>query len=155
MNLNRIMGNNRIVAKNRKANFDYTILENYQSGIVLNGCEIKSIRLGKVNFTDSYCFFENGELYIKNLYINEYDNSGYIKLEPNRDRKLLLTKRELKKLTEKIKVSGHSIVPVKLYINEHGYAKVDIALVKGKKTYDKSQSIKERDLKREFERSLK
>lgn len=155
MNLNRIMGNNRIVAKNRKANFDYTILENYQSGIVLNGCEIKSIRLGKVNFTDSYCFFDNGELYIKNLYINEYDNSGYIKLEPNRDRKLLLTKRELKKLTEKIKVSGHSIVPVKLYINEHGYAKVDIALVKGKKTYDKSQTIKERDLKREFERSLK
>jgi SsrA-binding protein len=149
------MGNNRIVAKNRKANFDYTILENYQSGIVLNGCEIKSIRLGKVNFTDSYCFFDNGELYIKNLYINEYDNSGYIKLEPNRDRKLLLTKRELKKLTEKIKVSGHSIVPVKLYINEHGYAKVDIALVKGKKTYDKSQTIKERDLKREFERSLK
>lgn len=155
MNLNRIMGNNRIVAKNRKANFDYTILENYQSGIVLNGCEIKSIRLGKVNFTDSYCFFEGGELYIKNLYINEYENSGYTQLEPNRDRKLLLTKRELKKLTEKVKVSGHSIVPVKLYINEHGYAKVDIALVKGKKTYDKSQAIKERDLKREFERSLK
>lgn len=140
----------KTIADNRKAKFNYFLLEEYQAGLVLKGCEIKSIRQGNVNMSDGYCTFENGELILKNVHISEYKDAGYTKVEPKRDRKLLLTKRELRKIEQKVKIKGNSIVPVKLYINDHNLAKMTISLAKGKKEYDKSQTIKERDLDREM-----
>ena len=147
----------KVVCENRKARFNYTLHDEYKSGIVLTGCEIKSIRKGDVNITsDTFCIFNNGELFIRNMYIKPYENSGYVKNdEPTRDRKLLLTRHELRKLEQKIKTKGMTIVPVKVIIDDRGLAKVIINLASGKKTYDKSQSIKERDLKRDMERNLK
>ena len=147
----------KVVCENKKARFNYTLHDEYKSGIVLTGCEIKSIRKGDVNITsDTFCLFNDGELFIRNMYIKPYENSGYVKDdEPNRDRKLLLTKKELKRLEQKIKTKGMTIVPVRLIIDDRGLAKVIISLASGKKSYDKSQTIKERDLKREMERSLK
>lgn len=136
--------------QNKKARFNYEFLEEYKAGIVLNGCEIKSIRMGNVNMGESYCIFNNGELFIKNMHITPYENAGYENLDPIRDRKLLLTKRELNKLNQKIKEKGLTIVPVKMFIDERGFAKLNIALAKGKHTYDKKQTIKERDIDRQM-----
>ena len=141
-----------IFIDNRKATFNYFLLEEFTAGIVLVGCEIKSIRNGAVNMSDSYCVFVGNELYVKNLHISPYKNSNftYKDYDPKRDRKLLLTKRELKKLQKDVNEKGVTIVPVKLFTNERGMVKMTIALAKGKHTYDKSQSIKERDLDREM-----
>lgn len=141
-----------ILIDNRKANYNYFIEEEFTAGIVLKGCEIKSIRNREVNMSDSYCTFTDGELFIKNLHISPYKNSGfaYQGYDPKRDRKLLLNKRELRKLNQNVKTKGYTIVPVNMFVNENGLVKLTIALAKGKHTYDKSQAIKERDLDREM-----
>ena len=143
---------NNILIDNRKANYNYFLLEEYVAGIVLVGCEIKSIRNRDVNMSDSYCTFVGNELIIKNMHISPYKNSGfaYGDYEPKRDRKLLLTKRELRKLQRDVQTKGYTIVPVNLYTNDKGLVKLTIAMAKGKHTYDKSQTIKERDLDREM-----
>ena len=143
---------NNILIDNRKANYNYFLLEEYVAGIVLEGCEIKSIRNRDVNMSDSYCTFVGNELIIKNMHISPYKNSGfaYGDYEPKRDRKLLLTKRELRKLQRDVQTKGYTIVPVNLYTNDKGLVKLTIAMAKGKHTYDKSQTIKERDLDREM-----
>ena len=133
---------------NRRASFEYFFLETYTAGIVLTGTEIKSIRDGKANLTDAYCIFLDSELYVHHLHISPYEKGTYANHNPVRDRKLLLQKRELKKLAAKLKDQGLTIIPTRLFINENGLCKMEIALAKGKKLYDKRDSIKERDLKR-------
>ena len=143
---------NNILIDNRKVNYNYFLLEEYVAGIALIGCEVKSIRNRDVNMSDSYCTFVGNELIIKNMHISPYKNSGftYKDYDPKRDRKLLLTKRELRKLQKDVQVKGYTIVPVNLYTNDKGLVKLTIAMAKGKHTYDKSQTIKERDLDREM-----
>jgi len=133
---------------NRRASFEYFFLETFTAGVILTGTEIKSIRDGKVNLTDAYCVFIEEELYVHHLHISPYEKGTYANHNPTRDRKLLLKKRELKKLALKLKDQGLTIIPTRLFINEKGLAKIDIALAKGKKLYDKRDSIKERDLQR-------
>lgn len=134
--------------KNRKAEFEYILVTSFTAGIVLTGTEIKSIRAGKVNLTDSYCSFINGELWAHNIHISEYANGSYNNHEPKRDRKLLLNRKELKKLQSKLNDRGMTIIPTRMWINENGYAKLDIALARGKKMFDKRESIKEKDQRR-------
>ena len=143
---------NNILIDNRKANYNYFLLEEYVAGIALIGCEVKSFRNRDVNMSDSYCTFVGNELIIKNMHISPYKNSSftYKDYDPKRDRKLLLTKRELRKLQKDVQAKGYTIVPVNLYTNDKGLVKLTIAMAKGKHTYDKSQTIKERDLDREM-----
>ena len=144
----------KVQISNRRASFDYEFLETYTAGIVLVGSEIKSIRAGKASLADAYCYFDNlGQLYVRNLNISPYFWASWGAHEPKRDRKLLLTARELKHLRQAVKEKGLTIVAVRLYIAENGYAKLLIALAKGKKVFDKRQSIKEKDMRREMERS--
>ena len=138
--------------KNKRAGFEYEFLEKYTAGIVLSGTEIKSIRAGKASLADSYCYFANGELYIKNMHISEYLSGNLFNHDPRRDRKLLLNKKEFRKLQRSVKEKGLTIVATRLFIAENGYAKLNIALARGKKEYDKRESIKEKDLKRAMER---
>jgi SsrA-binding protein len=137
---------------NRKAFHEYNIEAKYIAGIVLQGTEIKSLRAGKASFNDSYCIFNKGELYIKSLHISEYAFGTYTNHEPLQERKLLLNKKELRKLESKIKEKGYSIIPLKIFISESGYAKVEIGLGKGKKSYDKRESIKARETDRDIKR---
>lgn len=143
---------NKVQINNRRASFDYEFLEQYDAGIVLVGTEIKSLRAGKASLTDAFCYFANGELYVKGMNIATYFWGSWGQHEPARDRKLLLTKRELRHLAQAVKTKGLTIVAVRLYIADNGYAKLHIALAKGKKEYDKRQSIKEKDIRREMER---
>lgn len=143
----------KVQVTNRRASFDYEFLETYTAGIVLVGTEIKSIRAGKASLQDAYCYFDAlGQLYVRNLNIAQYFWGSWGQHEPKRDRKLLLTKRELKHLYTADKQKGLTIVAVKLYVADNGYAKLLIALARGKKEYDKRQSIKEKDIRREMER---
>ncbi|MEP6675160.1 MAG: SsrA-binding protein SmpB [Ferruginibacter sp.] len=137
---------------NRKAYHEYFFEAKYIAGIVLSGTEIKSLRTGKASFNDSYCIFFNGELFVKSLHISEYAFGTYTNHEPMQERKLLLNKKELKKLENKIKEKGYSIIPLKIFISESGYAKLEIGLGKGKKNYDKRETIKERDTERDIKR---
>lgn len=146
---------NNISILNKRAGFEYHLIEKFEAGIVLTGSEIKSIRQGKINIGDAYCYFKDGELFIKNMHISPYENGGFSNHNPVRDRKLLLHKSELKKLHRSVKEDGFTIVPVKLYINQKGLAKIEIALAKGKKIYDKRESIKKRDIERELGRRFK
>jgi len=141
-----------IEIKNRRASFEYFFLEKFSAGVMLMGTEIKSIRQGKVNLTDAYCLFLNEELYIRQMNISKYNEGTHYNHEPLRDRKLLLTKKEIKKLQNKLKDQGLTIVPTRMYISDRGFAKIDIALAKGKKLYDKRDTIKEKDVKRSMER---
>lgn len=141
--------------RNKKATFLYEIIETYTAGIQLLGTEIKSIRNGKASLTETYCSFINNELYIKNLYVAEYEMGGYVNHEPRRDRKLLLNRQELNKLNKKIKERGFSIVPLSLFITGKGLVKIDIALARGKKQFDKREDIKAKDNKREMDRMHK
>lgn len=141
--------------KNRKASFDYKFIETFEAGIKLFGTEIKSIRAGNANLKDAYCSFESGELYVNSLFISEYLFGNNFNHETRRTRKLLLHRRELKKLRKKTKEKGFSIIPFRLFINERGFAKLDIALAQGKKSYDKRDSIKAKDNKRELDRMKK
>ena len=141
--------------KNKKASYDYTFIDTYTAGIVLTGTEIKSIRLGKASLVDTFCYFSNGELWVKNMKITEYFYGSYNNHQARRDRKLLLTKKELEKLQRAIKDPGFTIVPSRMFINDRGLCKVVIALAKGKKEFDKRQSLKDRDDKREMARMFK
>lgn len=134
--------------KNRKAEFEYYLHTTFTAGLVLTGTEIKSIRAGKVNLTDSYCSFINNELWAHNIHISEYDNGSYNNHIPKRDRKLLLNRKELKKIAAKLNDRGMTIIPTRMWINENGYAKLDIAIARGKKMFDKRDSIKEKDQRR-------
>jgi len=149
------MEQKKIEIKNKKAFFEYEIVEKYDAGIMLVGSEIKSIRKKEVSFTDSYCLFNSdSELFVKSLYISEYDKTSFNAVDSKRDRKLLLTKKELLKLEEKVKIKGYTIIPLKIYIKKN-WAKLQIGLVKGKKQHDKRNSIKEKDLKRDQDREMK
>jgi SsrA-binding protein len=142
----------RVEIRNRKASFEYHFLETYTAGIVLRGTEIKSIRMSKVNLQDAYCFVSNGEVFIKNMHISEYDLGNLRNHDPKADRKLLLKKTEIARIEKKLKDQGNTVIPVKIFINAKGLAKLEIALARGKKLYDKRESIKEKDLKRSQER---
>jgi SsrA-binding protein len=144
-----------ISIKNKRATFNFELLDRFTAGMVLTGTEIKSVRLGKVNLSDSYGLIIKDELWIKNLQISEYDNGTYNNHNPGRDRKLLLTKRELRKIDRLTRETGFTIVPVKLFINEKGWAKMEIAVAKGKKAYDKRESIREKDDRRQMDRFVK
>lgn len=140
--------------QNRKASFEYYFLEEYSAGMVLTGTEIKSIREGKVSMADAYCFFDKGELYVKNMNISKYEFGTHYNHNPLRERKLLLSRKELRKLENKLTDKGLIIIPTRVFINDSGLAKMDIALAKGKKLYDKRDSIKEKDMKREQDRRM-
>ena len=143
----------RVQINNKKAAFEYEFLEEYDAGIVLMGTEIKSIRAGKASLQDAYCYFSGGELYVRGMNVATYFwASAWSSHEPMRDRKLLLTRRELRHLAQAVKTKGLTIVATRLYISTEGYAKLHIALAKGKKEYDKRASIKEKDIRRELER---
>lgn len=144
-----------ITIKNRRAEFDYFFLSRYTAGIVLTGTEIKSIRQGKASLVDTYCFMNNGELWVKNMYVAPYFYGSFNNPSSRRDRKILLDKKELRKLQSELKTPGYTIVPFKLFINEKGWAKLEICLAKGKKQYDKRESLKESNDRREMERSMK
>lgn len=141
--------------KNKRAGFEYFLLERFIAGIILTGTEIKSIRDGKANLTDSYCAIWNDELYVKNLHISEYTFGNLNNHEPKRERKLLVTKRELKKIISKSKDVGITIIPTLLFINDKGLAKLEIAIAKGKKLYDKRETLKGKDVQREIDRDRK
>lgn len=141
-----------ITIKNKKAYHEYFLVEEFTAGLVLQGTEIKSIRAGKVNLTDSYCIFEGNELFAKNIHISEYEFGNIYNHEPKRDRKLLLNRRELRKLQNKVAEKGFTIVPVRLFVGDKGLAKLVIALAKGKHTYDKRETLKKKDSVREMER---
>jgi len=146
---------NIINIKNKKVYFEYEILEKFTAGIQLQGTEIKSIRAGRAGLVDSFCQFYNAELYVKNLHIAEYFFGSINNHEAKRERKLLLNKKELIKLERKTKETGFTIVPLRLFLNDKGLAKLEIALVKGKKTYDKRESLKQKDAKRDIDRAMK
>ena len=148
------MGND-VNIRNRRASFDYVFLEEYTAGIVLTGTDIKSIRAGKASLVDSYCYFHRGELWVKGMNISEYKLGTYYNHEERRERKLLLTHKELVKLERKVKESGLTIVPVRVFLNKKGYAKMRIALAKGKKEYDKRETLKLKDAKKDMDRAMK
>lgn len=148
-------GHNNINIKNKKASFEFEFLEKYIAGIQLSGTEIKSIRQGKANITDCYCFFRNNELWAQGMHIAEYWWGTCNNHDPRRERKLLLTRKELNKLERKSQDKGLTIIALKVFINERGYAKMEIALARGKKSFDKRQDIKEKDSKRELDRLRK
>ena len=141
--------------KNKRATFDYELLDTYTAGIVLTGTEIKSIRQGKASLVDTFCHFANGELWVKNMHVAEYFYGSYNNHSARRDRKLLLQKKELEKLQRTSRDPGFTIVPVRLFINEKGLAKLVVALAKGKKQYDKRQALREKDDKRDMARMFK
>lgn len=141
--------------RNKKASFEYFFIETYTAGIVLTGTEIKSIRQGKASLVDSFCYIHNGEIWVKGMNVSPYFFGSYNNHEAKRDRKLLLNKREIYKLQEATKQVGHTIVPILVFIDGHGRAKVDIALAKGKKEFDKRQTLKEKEDRREMDRAVK
>jgi len=145
---------NTVNIENRRAKFDYQFLELLTAGLVLRGTEIKSIREGKAGLSDSYCYFKNDELFVKNMHIAEYSEASFYNHEALRERKLLLSRQELNKLLKKTKDQGLTIIPTKLYITEKGFAKLNIALAKGKKLFDKRDDIKKRDVERELNRKF-
>ena len=146
---------NKVLIKNKRASFDYEFIETYMAGIVLTGTEIKSIRLGKASLVDTYCVVEHGEVWVKNMYIAEYFYGTYNNHPARRERKLLLNKKEIRSIDSAAKNSGFTVVPTKMFINDKGLVKIVIAIAKGKKEYDKRQSLKERDDKREMKRAFK
>ncbi|MBK7964180.1 MAG: SsrA-binding protein SmpB [Bacteroidetes bacterium] len=140
---------------NKKASFNYFITESWEAGIVLTGTEIKAIREGKANLTDAYCVFKNTELWVKNLHISAYEKGGYTNHAPREDRKLLLHRYQLKRILAKLKEKGVTLIPIRLYIEERGFAKLELGLARGKKLYDKRESIKDAESKRELGRAMK
>ena len=141
--------------KNKRAEFDFHIVDKYMAGIVLTGTEIKSIRVGKAGLVDTYCYIHNGEMWVKNMYVAEYERGSYNNHLPRRDRKLLLNKKEIRNLQHETKNSGFTIVPLRLFINEDGRAKLDIALCRGKKEFDKRATLKEKQDRKDMDRFIK
>lgn len=145
----------QIHIKNRKASHEYQFLDKYIAGIQLTGTEIKSIRQGKASIAEGYCYFsEQGELFVKNIHISEYKQASYNNHDPKRERKLLLSKKELSKIRKQVKDTGVTIIPIRLFINNRGWAKLEIAIAKGKKLHDKREDIKRKDIKRQVEREI-
>ena len=144
--------NSKINIKNRKASFEYEFIQKYTAGIILVGTEIKSIRANKASISDAYCVIIDSEVIIKNLHISEYKYASFSNHEPKRERKLLLNKQEINKIKSRVQEKGFALVPIRLFINDKGIAKLEIAVAKGKKIYDKRESIKEKDIKRNIER---
>ncbi len=144
-----------IEIKNRKARFEYEILDTYTAGIVLAGTEIKAIRMGKASIAESFCEFQNNELWIVNMNVQEYSHATYFNHNPKQERKLLLNRNELKKLYKDVTNSGNTIIPLKLFVNNRGLAKITIALAKGKKLYDKRETIRDRDNKKRLDQIKK
>jgi len=145
----------QINIRNKRASFDFNLLDKYVAGIQLTGTEIKSVKQGKASLSDAFCIFKKGELWVKNMHITEYEKGTYANHEPLRLRKLLLRKNELNKLEKKIREKGLTIIPVLVFISERGFAKMEVALAKGKKVHDKRESIKAKDSKRELDRAMK
>lgn len=143
---------NDINIRNRQASYEYELLEKWIAGMALKGTEIKSIREGKVNLQDGYCYFNAGEIFVKGITINAYAQGTHYNHEAARERKLLLKKSEIKRLEGKVEEKGLTLIPIRMFINDRGYAKLEIALAKGKKLHDKRNSIKEKDIKRELSR---
>jgi SsrA-binding protein len=137
--------------RNRKAGHEFFLEQKFTAGVVLTGPEVKSVRLGNANMSEAFCLLENNILIIRNLHISGFQNAGYMPQDPLRDRLLLLNKKELKKIGHKMKEKGYALIPVRLFFSESGYAKIEIALAKGKKLYDKRHDLKQKDLKREME----
>ena len=147
--------NYTVEIKNKRASFDYILTDRIEAGIVLYGTEIKSIRDGKASLVDTYCMFQNGELWVKNMQISAYRLGYYYNHDVKRDRKLLLSKRQLKKYERETKETGNTIIPIRLYVNEKGLAKLEIALAKGKKAYDKRETLKAKEAKTDMDRFIK
>ena len=141
--------------KNKKARFEYELIDKYTAGLMLNGGEIKSIRLGKASIVEAYCFFKNDELWIKGMHVSPYEPASYNNENPIRDRKLLLTRDELEKLQKALKNKGLTIVPLIIYLSQSGYAKIDVALARGKKIHDKRDDLQAKDDKRAMDRAMK
>ncbi len=144
-----------VSVKNKRASFDFLLLDKYTAGIVLTGTEIKSIRAGKASLVDTFCFIHNGEVWVKNMYVAEYSYGSYNNHVARRDRKLLLNRKEIRKLQQEMKNPGFTLVPTLLFINKEGRAKVEIYLCRGKKEYDKRQTLKEKEDRREMDRQVK
>jgi len=145
---------NTVNIENRRAKFDFQFLETYTDGLFIKGTEIKAFREGQAGLADSYCFFQNDELFVRNFHITEYADASFYNHAPLRERKLLLSRQELNKLQKKVKDQGLTVVPIKLFINEKGFAKMNIALARGKKAFDKRDDIKKKDLEREMNRKF-
>ena len=146
------MSEKNILIKNKKAGFEFFIESVFDAGIVLKGTEVKSIRNANANINDSYCVIDNDKVFVKNMHISEYKNSGFVHHKPDSDRLLLLKKNEIKKIKEKLKNIGYTLVPLELYFSESGFAKLKIAIAKGKKQYDKREDIKKKDIERDLAR---
>lgn len=149
------MAENNIHIKNRKARFEYQIIDEFVAGIQLRGTEIKSIREGKASIGEAYCVIQDNEVFLRNSYVDEYDCGGHFNHEVRRDRKLLLNRSEIDKIDKKLKAKGFTLIPLNLFINNKGLAKLKIALAQGKKLHDKREAIKERDSKRQLDRLKK
>lgn len=149
------MSNTTLYIKNKKAGFEFHLLQNFTAGIVLTGTEVKSIRDGKASLAEAYCFFQEDELWVKNMHISEYKQGSYNNHEPRRLRKLLLNKKEIKKIQSKLKEKGTTIIPVQLFFNERGIAKLEIAVARGKKMFDKREDLKKKDQQREISRVVR
>lgn len=152
MSKDRFAKDKDVNIRNRRAGFEYELLDKYIAGIQLKGTEIKSIREGKVNLQDGYCYFAAGEAFVKGITISAYEQGTHYNHEPERERKLLLKKTEITRLASRVEEKGLSLIPTRLFINDRGYAKIEIALGRGKKLHDKRNSIKEKDIKRELSR---
>lgn len=149
------MSQQNINIKNKRAYFDFEVLDTYTAGLMLTGTEIKSIRAGKAQISEAFCQIKKGELFIINMYIKEYELGTHYNHEPKRTRKLLLNKRELRQIEKKVKEKGFTIIPIKVFLSERGLAKIVVGIAKGKKTHDKRESIKNKDIKRETDRAVR
>ncbi len=141
-----------IEIKNKRASFEYFLLQKFEAGLMLKGTEIKAIRLGSANLNDAYCYVRKNEVFVKNLFISEYSQGSYYNHDARRERKLLLNKTEIRKIERRLSEKGFTLVPTRLYINERGFAKLEVALAQGKKMYDKRATIKEKDNRRDMDR---
>lgn len=151
----KIVKSKTINIKNKRASFDFALFDDYTAGIVLTGTEIKSIRQGKASLVDTFCYIHNGEVWVKNMYIAHYEQGSYNNHVERRDRKLLLSKSEIRKIQQTVKQPGFSIVPTLLFINEKGLAKLDISIARGKKEFDKRETLKEKEDRRQMDRAIK
>ncbi len=149
------MSQKEINIRNKRARFEYHLFETYTAGMQLSGTEIKSIRMSKASILEAFCFFERGEIWIRNMSITEYENGSFYNHKPKSDRKLLLNKKEINKIERFLKVKGNTLIPLRLFLSEKGWAKLDIACAQGKKLHDKRNDLKEKDDKREMDRALK
>ena len=150
-----IMSENTVNIRNKRARFEYHISDTFVAGIQLSGTEIKSIRMSKASILEAYCIYDKGEMWIRNMHITEYDNGSFYNHRPRADRKLLLNRKEIDKIEKFLKVKGNTVIPLRLFISEKGWAKIEIGLAKGKKLHDKREDLKEKDDKRDMDRALK